>query len=210
VTKINSATTKLSDSSMQANTLTNASLANRTRRVVIGPGEFVVEGGGFGSAQFAVTPIRQRPIAARLGNDAVNAATAVFVVPSDYVSGQPVPKLNIHWATDEAASDRRVDVDVSFTQLSNLTTTTSSSSFRYNFRSGSGGATDAMDSLNPNQGEVVVQTIPEGTESYSGSPTWAAGDVIVLTIGRNGTSGSDPNSGNFYIYAVSFDYTADM
>lgn len=201
----------LGDSSVTANALTNASLANRTRRYMLGAGDFVGTGTGVGSgsANFSVTNERNRGAALTLGNNVNNVVTATFVVPTDFVAGS-VPKMTLWWATDEGGTSRQVDADISFMPLSSMSTSTSAVTFRYNIRNSSGSDATAMDSLNPNQSQVVQQTMPEGAESWSGSPTWSPGDIIVLSIGRNGTSGSDPNSGNMYIYGVSFDYTSDM
>lgn len=154
--------------------------------------------------------MRNRGYGVVLGNNSNNAATATFVVPADYVAGQSIPKLNIYWAGDDA-SDRRVDCDVSFAKITDMTSPSTSVPFRYNFRSSSGASTNAMESNNPAQGAITTQMLPEGAEVYDGSPaSWVAGDIIIITIGRNGGSGSDPSGGNMYIYGISFDYDSDM
>jgi hypothetical protein len=52
-------------------------------------------------------------------------------------------------------------------------------------------------------GSLITTTVA----TFTGSPTWNPGDVIVLTISRDTT---DSNQGNLYIVGVSFDYNADM
>jgi len=192
--------------------VTAGKIANRTRRIVLSSGSFAGAGSASSSAaQFSVTNTRNRGAAVILPGDALNVATATFVVPSDYVSGQSIPKLTIYWATDEGGGSRQVDVDVGFCRILDLTGPTTPVTFRYNFRNNSGASSNASDSLNPNQSQVVAQVIPEGSESYDNTPPlWAPGDVIVISIGRNGVSGSDPSGGNMYIYGVQFDYTADQ
>jgi hypothetical protein len=200
------ATANINDSAVSA-----IKIADRTRRFLLSNGAFVGAGSGSGVANFGATPARNQAAALALGNNSSNVVTATFVVPQDYVAGQALPKLTIFWATDDGGASRQVDVDVSFTNLTSISSSSTGVTFRYNFRQNSGASTNAMDSLNPGQGEVVSQTLPEGAENYDNSPAlWAPGDVIVLSIGRNGSSGSDPNSGNMYIYAVTFSYTADM
>jgi hypothetical protein len=178
--------------------------------VVISSGDFVVVGGSAGTANFNVNPLRQRSAAFILGNDATNVATASFVIPSDYLAGQSTPKLTVYWATDEGNASRQVDVDVSFAPILSLNASTTTAQFRYNFRQNSGNDATAMDSLNPGQSAVVAQTMPEGAETFAGSPTFSPGDILLLSIGRNGASAFDPSSGNMYVYGVSFDYTADQ
>lgn len=185
-------------------------LADRTRRVVISGGDFVVVGGSAGTSDFNVNPMRQRAAAFILGNDSVNVATTTFVIPSDYLVGQATPKLTVYWATDEGNASRQVDVDISFLPILAMNASTTTAQFRYNFRQNSGADATAMDSLNPGQSAVVAQTMPEGAETFAGSPTFSPGDVILLSIGRNGASAFDPNSGNMYVYGIAFDYTADM
>jgi hypothetical protein len=192
---------------VQASGITAGSIANRTRRVVLSAGDFVGAGGGAGIANFSVSPVRQTAVGPILPNTNTNVLTATFVVPNDYVAGSGVPQLTIYWSTDEGGANRRIDLDVNFTQLTNLTTSATPVTFRYNVRESSGG-TDNMPSPNPNQGQVIAMTLPEAGDAYAGSPTWAPGDVIVLSIGRNGPA--DANNGNVYIMSVSFDYTADM
>lgn len=197
--------------SVQANGITNAQIANRTRRVVISGGSFTGSGTGTGVANFSVATTRSQGAAPTLGNNATNVVTTVFTVPSDFLAGQTIPKITVYWATDEGGASRQVDCDVGFTHIANITSPSSAVAFRYNFRNASGASTNAMDSLNPAQGAIVAQTLPEGTETYDNTPTaWAPGDIIILSIGRNGASGSDPNSGNIYIYGIALDYTADM
>ena len=196
---------------VEDNTLTAAKIANRSRKLVISSGSFAGAGTTNGSVDFNVGNARNRGAAIQLPNDVANVATTVFVVPSDYVAGQPIPKITVFWATDEGAANRRCDIDVGFTHIANMSSPTSPVTFRYNFRDSSGSSTNASDCLNPAQSQVVGQTIPEDAEVYDNSPTaWAAGDVIILSVGRNGTSGGDPNSGNFYLYAISIEYSSDM
>jgi hypothetical protein len=178
---------------------------------MISNGDFVGVGTGTNPINFSVTTVRNRAGAITLGNNDTNVATATFVVPSDYVAGQSIPKMTIYWGTDDGGANRRVDMDISFTLATNITSPTSNVTFRYNIRDNSGASTNAADSLNPAQGAIVGQTIPEGSENYDNSPAlWQPGDIIVISIGRNGPSGSDPNSGNVYLYGVSFDYNADQ
>jgi hypothetical protein len=204
--------------------VTPTHIQNRTRRIVLSAGTFASYSGianvannasatnsTIGASNFSVATFRNRALAATLGNDVGNVATTTFVVPNDYLTGQSIPKLTIYWATDEGAAARQVDVDVSFVKVGDITSPTSAVTFRYNFRNSSGASTNAMDSANPAQGQIVAQTLPENAETYDNTPAaWAPGDIIILSIGRNGTSGSDPNGGNMYIYGVAFDYTSDM
>ncbi len=192
--------------------VTPAKIANRTRKIVLAPGSFVGNGtASSGSAQFSVAQRRSRAAAVLLPNDADNVVTCTFVVPSDFESGQSIPKLTILWATDEGNANKRVDVDVSFGKVGDFTGPSSAVAFRYNFRDNSGASANAMDCVNPNQSQIVSQTLPEGSEAYDNSPAaWAPGDLIVLSIGRNGPSANDPSGGNMYIYGVSFEYDADQ
>lgn len=211
MTKVNASAGGMDGAKLSSGSVTNTQIVNRTRRFMIGSGAFLPQGtgAGVGNANFGASSERYRAAGISLGNNANNVATATFVVPSDYVAGAP-PKFTVWWATDEGGASRQVDVDVSFMTLSSLTASTTNVAFQYNFRNSSGSATTASDSLNPTQSAIAQQVIPEGTETWSGSPTWNPGDVIILSIGRNGSSASDPNSGNMYLYGVSFDYTADM
>lgn len=192
--------------------VTPEKIANRIRRVAVSSGSFQSDSSAgitTGVVNGGVGQWRNRAAASRLPNDAQNVTTATFVVPMDYVPGQPMPQITIYWGTDEANSDRRVDIDVSFDVVTDVTSWTDPVTFRYNFRAGATGL-NAMESLNPAQGAIVAQVIPEPGDSYAGAPSWNPGDVVIISIGRNGVSGSDPNNGNVFIYGIAFSYEADQ
>ncbi len=205
--------TGITDVSIAPNALTHASFANRSRKLVVSGGSFAVSNNNGGTVNFNGNPFRRRAQAVILPNDSSNVATATFVIPSDYVAGQSAPKITVYWGTDEGNAGRQVDVDVAMSRITDITNPGSTVGFVYNFRQGSGADANAMDSLNPAQGQIVAQTMPENGDTYaSGSvpATFAPGDVIILSIGRNGLSAFDPNAGNMYLYGFSMDYVADM
>jgi hypothetical protein len=170
-------------------------------------GSFVGQGTGSNPVNFNVGTVRQRAVGFTLPNDTNNVLSTTFVVPNDYVAGQSIPNLTVYWSTDEGATNRRIDLDINFTQLVNLSAPNAVVTFRYNIRESSAGS-DNMPSPNPNQGQVVAMTVPEAGDAYANTPTWAPGDVIVLSIGRNGAA--DANNGTVYLMGVAFDYQADM
>jgi hypothetical protein len=194
--------------------VTALKIANRTRKQVISGGAFTSDSGvgsmPSGTPNFSASNFRNRLAAPRLENNTSNVATATFTVPSDYVAGQPFPQMTLYWATDSGTGSNQADMDVSFTNITSITAVTSDVTFRYNFRNGGGGGANDMQSLDPAQGAVVAQVVPEVGDSFAGAPSWNPGDVIVLSIGRNGASGSDPNDGNIYIVAVEFSYQSDQ
>lgn len=196
---------------VQASGIPAANISNRTRRVMISNGDFVAAGTGVSNnpVNFGVNSRRQA-IATTLSNDGANnnRMTATFVVPMDYVAGQSVPRLTLYWGTDEGNANRKVNIDFSFSQATSINASGVDVPFRYNFRQSSSGS-DSMESPNPAQGAIVATTIPEVGDAYQSAPTWAPGDVIVLTIARN-NDGNDPNNGTVYILGVSFDYDSDM
>ncbi len=211
---------KIADGSVSTADIANdavdsSKITNLTRRVMvpassfIGYNAFAANGTNnnqlVGQANFNAGSVRQRAAAPVLGNNSDNVLTGQFVVPMDYVAGQAMPQLTIYWGTDEGG-DRRVNVDVHFDVITNITGATSNVPFRYNFRSGASNNV-AMESISPAQGAIGAQVIPEPGDIFSGSPTWNPGDVIIFSIGRNNDS-SDPNNGNFYFYGLMFDYAA--
>lgn len=211
---INGATrvTGITDASVASGGLSHASLANRVRRLVVSGGAFAVANNNGGQINFNVNPFRYRAQGVVLPNDSNNVATATFVVPSDYVAGQAAPKITVYWGTDEGNGSRQVDVDVSMSRVTDIGNPGTGLGFLYNFRQNSGGDATAMDSINPAQGQIVAQTMPEGSEGYGSNlpANFTPNDVILVSIGRNGSSGFDPCSGNMYLYGISMDYLADM
>jgi hypothetical protein len=175
--------------SIQANGITNAQIANRTRSVVI-PGGAFAAASGYGAVNFSGG--RGRVIGARLDDGSNNVTSTMITVPRDFIAGS-VPTLTVYWGTDEGVGGRVGSLDVRFDAFSGspITSTTSSITQRATF-SGS-----------PTQGAIITSTV----STFTGSPTWNPGDVIVLTISRDT---ADSNQGNLYIVGVSFDYNADM
>jgi hypothetical protein len=192
--------------------VTAAKIANRTRRFVVPSGAFQSDSNSgitTGMVNAGVGQWRNRAAASRLPNTDQNVTTATFVVPADYVAGQPVPQITVYWGTNEGGGDRRPDIDVSFDAVTDITGWNDPVTFRYNFRAGGSGA-HAMEALNPAQGAIVAQVIPEAGDSFQGAPSWNPGDVIIISIGRNGPSGADPNNGDVFIYGIAVSYEADQ
>lgn len=201
-------------SMIQDSAVTPAKVANRTRKVMIPSSAFapsVASTFDINAGAAATRRIR----GTRFGNQNANEyATTYFVVPSDYassgVSGLNAPRITILWATDSPTGDNKINVDVMWDNITNFSSNTSAGTFRYNFRSGAGAATDASESLDPAQGQVVSQVIPESGEVWVGNPSWAAGDVIAFTIHRNGGAGDDPNDARTAVIGITFEYEADQ
>jgi hypothetical protein len=204
-----------SNVSLQSNGVTAAHVANRTRKVFIPSGSFVFESNaapvqmqGSGTTGIWVR---------RLGNDTNESASVTIQVPSDYagtgVAILSAPRLTIYWASDNAG---KVNVDVSWRNMNDLLGGDVGNTFRYNFRDGVTAASgdSACESLASSPVRTVVaQTIPNVTEAdvWTGTgASWSAGDLIVLTLRRNGTATDDPNSANMYIAGVAFEYEADQ
>jgi len=214
VTKLNDAatTTFVAGSRIADNSITAAKIANRTRRVFIPPSAMTFSSqaifiltGNIGDVTAVWAP--------RLGDNIANEAMNFTInVPADYagsgVTGLNAPRLTLHWGTDSTAASRKVNVDFAFRNAADFTGAVGNS-FRYNIRSGAGAAINAAESANPATGAITAQTIPEADETWAGNPTWAAGDVIVISLRRNAGAGDDPNDAKMGILGISFDYEAD-
>ena len=191
-------------------TVQTTAMAPRMRKLHVGAGLFIGDGAIAGSVNFSAAPYRNRAVGVVLGDNSSNVATATFTIPLDYVNGQAFPSITLLWATDaDGTSVHKVDCDISFgTVFSTLSGPGAGVPFRYNFRQGHSGP-NCMESLAPAQSQITAQTMPAAGDSFFGPPTWNAGDTIIMSIGRNGFSASDPNTGNMYIYGVEFTYLAD-
>jgi hypothetical protein len=163
----------------------------------------------------AGAPATRRIRGTRFGSEGnTEYVTTYFVVPNDYVgsgvAGLNAPRMTVLWGTDSATGANKINVDVMWDNITNFGSNTFAGTFRYNFRSSSGAATDASESLDPVQGAVVSQVIPETGEVWVGNPSWNPGDVIAITILRNGGSPEDPNDNRTAIVGITFDYESDQ
>ena len=206
-------------------------LTNRTRKIYVPGATFVssIDSGTStnmnGSLNAGSSAIARRADAWRLlenptgSNTAPDYMTATFMVPADYVAGQEIPKLSISWGTDDSdatAANRRCALDISFCKSGEVTNAdgTNGLKIRYTIRANAAaGNNSEMLSDTPAQGSITTQSMESG-DSYLNSPTtWAAGDIIVITISRRDLQGNttdDPNDGSVFIFGVSFDYSSDM
>jgi hypothetical protein len=175
--------------SLQADGITAALIANRTRSVMISAGSIATPA-GFGAVNFSGGS--GRVVGAKLDDGSNNVGTATFVVPRDFISGS-VPSITIYWGTDEGTGGRSGTMNLRFDTFSGslITSTTSQLTQR------------ATITGSPSQGAIITSVV----SSFSGSPTWNPGDIILLTFARDT---SDTNQGNLYIVGASFDYTADQ
>jgi len=210
VTKINDAGTT---GTVGANRITN-----RNRRVFVPSNAFTIESNaapnlmqGSGSSNSGIW-VR------RMSNGTSDEAASVTIqVPSDYAgsaaAGLSAPRLTIYWASDNAG---KINMDVAWRNLSDMIGANVGNSFRYNFRSSvtvaNGDSFCESGASNPVR-SVVAQVIPSVAENdiWSGTgASWAANDLIVLTLRRNGSAGDDPNSSVMYLVGVGFEYEADQ
>lgn len=173
-------------------------IANRTRRVYVPGAAF----SGGNAADFATSGPPNRRLNAR-GLAPGQSITTSFVVPFDYagsgVAGLNAPRLTVYWMTGSA--DVKVECDIAFETVGSLA---QGNSVRYSLRPEAGGMLYADEAMRPAPGEVAAQVLPQRGRAWVGNPTWRPGDVIVLTISRQG--GGEAMG----IIGVSFDYEADM
>jgi hypothetical protein len=225
LTKINDAATSgtISTSRVADNSITAAKIANRTRTMSISGTQFA---GYSTTSAFAWGTPEPRGVPVRsFGSANANGGICVaFQVPADFVGpsasdlatcpGLQAPRLKIRWVTDstQPATSRKIDMDVSFSQDTQLSTG-NANRWRYGIHANSNSA-DSVESLDPSNTDVANQVIPEPSEVWSISEgpvtSWGAGQTIILTLYRNGTSPNDINTARVGIISVSFDYEADM
>lgn len=210
-----------------SNTVTAGNIANRTRRMSFPGSAFTVANS---SATFPIgnglAGTGRQVRVNSFGLAGVSGGMSIsFVVPSDYVGpsaadltsnpGIAVPRLRIKWATNsvQADNDRKINVDISFSQDDQLTTNTLANRFRYNIRRNAGG-TDAAESLFPSNATIADQIVPEPGDNWSSGEgalnPWVPGQIIVLTLFRNDGSPDDPNNAQAGVVSVSFEYDADQ
>jgi hypothetical protein len=198
--------------------VTAAKIANRVRTMSITGSQFI---GQTSTSAFNWSSGNRGIVPRSFGS--ANSAGQMYVafqVPNDYVGpsaadlsanpGIVAPRLRIKWVTDSTDADRRINMDVSWAQETDLNGG-NLTRFRYNVRAGGTGS-DASDSANPTNVQVATQIVPEPGDNWSsgeGAPiAWAPGQTIYLTLARNTTD--DPNSQRVGIITVSFEYDADQ
>jgi hypothetical protein len=194
--------------------VTPAKVPNRARRVFVPSSAFTPSSAATIDANAGAAAAR-RIRATQFGNEASNEyATTYFTVPSDYagsgVPGLNAPRITVYWSTDSATGDNKINTEVNFDSISAFATGGVGSTLRYAFRSGGGPLPDASESLDPEQGAIAAQVLPEPGDVWTGNPTWAAGDIIAFTLRRLGSSAEDPNDGASAIVGILFEYEADQ
>lgn len=194
--------------------VTASKVPNRTRRLFVPSSSFTPSTAPTFDANSGAAAGRHIR-ATRFGNEgATEYASTYLTVPADYVgsgiSGLNAPRLTIFWATDSADGSNKIDTEVTFDNITNFAAGNANATLRYTFRFGGAPAADASESLDPLQGAVVAQVVPEPGDLWIGNPTWAAGDVIALSLVRRGASADDPNDGQTAIVGILFEYEADQ
>ncbi len=195
--------------------VTPAKVPNRARRVFVPSSAFTPSSAATIDANAGAAAAR-RIRATQFGNEASNEyATTYFTVPSDYagsgVPGLNAPRITVYWSTDSATGDNKINTEVNFDSIAAFATIGGvGSTPRYAFRSGGGPLPEASESLDPEQGAIAAQVLPEPGDVWTGNPTWAAGDIIAFTLRRLGSSAEDPNDGGSAIVGILFEYEADQ
>ena len=118
----------------------------------------------------------------------------------------------MYWATDEGTpANVPVNIDISWENIANFANSSSQVTFRYTIRNNpSAIETTAMQCPTPGQSQIVGTAFPEIGDNFANTPgSWNPGDVIVFSISRTNNI-DDPNTGNFYLYGITFNYLADM
>jgi len=170
--------------------VTAAKIANRTRSIYLA-GQAMVGNADTGTGRVNFGASTDAGAYTRTMTDGGSPTlTTTLVVPQDFVSGA-VPSVTIYWGTDEGTGGRSATINVRFDNVTAISGSGSGVSSRGSFTSGA------------TQGAITSNTV----SSFTGSPTWSPGDVVVLNLSR---TTSDSNQGNVYIYGVKFDYTADQ
>ena len=170
--------------------VTAAKIANRTRSIYIAGQAFVGNADtGTGRVNFGAST-EGGAYTRTMTDGGAPTLTTTLIVPADYIAGA-VPTVTILWGTDEGVGGRTATINVHFDNVTAISGSGSSVSSRGSFTAGAA------------QGAIASNTI----SSFTGSPTWSPGDVVVLNLNR--TIG-DSNQGNVYIYGVRFDYAADQ
>ncbi len=211
--------------SLQANGVTAASIANRTRTVTVSGSQF---NGITTTSAFNWNSVTNRGISVRsFGSANSNGVMSVsFQVPADYVGPSSsdlaacpsltVPRLRLKWCTDDTAvTSHKMNVDVSFSQDDQLNS--GANRFRYSVRQNANSGTDfatAGESLDPaGNTQIVTQVLPDAGDQYSTGEgavvSWVAGQTIIVTLGRNATNTDDPNAQRIGIVSLSFEYESD-
>jgi hypothetical protein len=194
--------------------VTPAKIPNRSRRLFVPSSAFTPSTAATLDANTGAAGGR-RIRATRFGNEAASAyATTYFTVPTDYagsgVPGLNAPRITLYWSTDSATGSNQINTEVTFDAISNFASGGAESTLRYTFRSGGGPLPDASESLDPQQGAVAAQVLPEPGDVWTGNPTWLPGDVIAFTIRRLGSSAEDPNDGAAAVIGILIEYEADQ
>jgi len=170
--------------------VTAAKIADRTRSIYIAGQAFVGNADtGTGRVNFG-SATEGGAFTRTMTDGGVPTLTTTLIVPQDYIAGN-VPTVTIYWGTDEGTGGRTATINVRFDNVTAISGSGSAVSSRGSFTSGAA------------QGAITSNTI----SSYTGSPTWSPGDVVVLNLNR---TVADTNQGNVYIYGVRFDYAADQ
>lgn len=150
-----------------------------------------------------------------LGPTGSDSATAVFMVPIEFIQGfppAPFPRLHLLWGTDstQAGTDRKVHFTVSFEKMQNFTGATVPIPQRYTVRANANpGPNNEMECPVPPSGGMIDTLLYEDFDGWAnGSTPIFANDWVILTITRINDA-DDPNTGNMIIYGVAYEYFAD-
>jgi hypothetical protein len=186
-------------------------LANRTRRIFVSGAEFYPSTAVTNHDAGAAITTTPRASAWLMRDATTDSGTATFMVPMDYIAGQAIPPITVY--TGSSATGK-FGFEIAFGRFSEVTNTANNAwNKRYEFYSGAGNTTgdSQEESFNiTTAASLQTMTMP-ATDVYLNSPTlWQPGDIIVITITRKSSNTPDTNSGNLYLYGVSFDYTGDM
>lgn len=119
--------------------------------------------------------------------DSGSGVTFTFQVPRDFQTG-PTPPITFHWSTDD---------------------TNSAANFKFNLRYSRMNVLNGPSATNGVKG--IAQFSWPGRSIYSSNSfqftteTWNPGDVIIMTVIRDGT---DTSTANIFLHGVSIDYSA--
>jgi len=133
-----------------------------------------------------------------LRDSLTDSATATFVVPMDYASGQAIPKITVYTG---ASASGKFGFDIAFGRFGDIANVANNNwNTRFSFYSGAGNAA----------GDSKEESTAIAAGNANSPPAWSAGDIIVISITRRSNNADDVNAGMMFIFGVSFDYDADM
>ncbi len=191
--------------------VTPAKIPDRTRTVIVPSGSFTYDSGSIGagnlSAATQVNGARSQYLVGGILRDCCqDAASAIVVIPNDYVVGQALPNLTLYYSAN-GAGNNKVWLSVAVRLAADVNASTVPNIVRAVVRQNASGA-GQVESPNPATGAFtsVAVSLANGSPALSLNP----GDVIAITISRDGPNGDDPCTSDVVLHGVGFTYTADQ